>query len=107
MRTAGPPRATAVWSISYIGSRSQTEVAVTDVTLSSSYALNRVLMKGVRLMVAAVLLIDSTPFAAAQAPIVNRSINGRPDADIQIGVYLNVKPDCTSGPLPSIQLISA
>jgi hypothetical protein len=24
-----------------------------------------------------------------------------------VGVYVNVKPDCTSGPLPSIQLISA
>jgi hypothetical protein len=42
----------------------------------------------------------------AQVQIVNRSINGRPDADIQIGFYVNVKPDCTSGPLPSIQLVS-
>jgi hypothetical protein len=106
MRT-GPTGATAVWTIAYIGSRRQTEIAVTDVKLSSSCGLTRALMKGVRLVVGAVLLIGSTPFAAAQAPIVNRSINGRPDTDIQIGVYLNVKPDCTSGPLPSIQLISA
>jgi hypothetical protein len=80
---------------------------VTDAKLSSSCGLNRLLMKGVRLVLAALLLIASSPFAAAQAPIVNRSINGRADTDIQIGVYLNVKPDCTSGPLPSIQLISA
>jgi len=26
--------------------------------------------------------------------------------DIRVGVYVNVRPDCTSGPLPSIQLTS-
>ena len=55
---------------------------------------------------AAALLIASGHFVAAQVQTVSRSINGRPDTDIQIGVYVNVKPDCSSGPLPSIQLIS-
>jgi hypothetical protein len=54
---------------------------------------------------AAALLIASTLFAAAQVQAVSRSANGQPDTDIQLGAYANVKPDCTSGPLPSIQLI--
>jgi hypothetical protein len=29
-----------------------------------------------------------------------------PNRDTQIGVYLNVQPDCTSGPLPAIRLVS-
>jgi len=29
-----------------------------------------------------------------------------PDKDTQIGLYLNVRPDCTSGPLPTIRLAS-
>ena len=44
--------------------------------------------------------------AAAQVQTVSRSANGKPDTDIRVGVYVNVKPDCTSGPLPSIQLTS-
>ena len=57
-------------------------------------------------VLAAVLLIASSSFVAAQVQTVSRSVNGRPDTDIQIGVYVNLNPDCTSGPLPSIQLIS-
>ena len=58
------------------------------------------------LILAAVLLSASTSFVAAQVQPENRSVTGRPDTDVQIGVYVNVNPDCTSGPLPSIQLIS-
>ena len=29
-----------------------------------------------------------------------------PNKDTRIGVYLNVLPDCTSGPLPTIRLVS-
>jgi hypothetical protein len=37
---------------------------------------------------------------------VNRTASGQPDTDIRVGVYVSVRPDCTSGPLPSIQLTS-
>ena len=36
--------------------------------------------------------------------VVERSIKAVPNKDTQIGVYLNVLPDCTSGPLPTIRL---
>ena len=44
--------------------------------------------------------------ASAQVQSVNRTASGQPDTDIRVGVYVNVRPDCTSGPLPSIQLTS-
>jgi hypothetical protein len=55
----------------------------------------------------ATFLIASVAPALAQSQTVDRTANGSPGTDIRVGVYINVKPDCTSGPLPSIQLISA
>ncbi len=42
--------------------------------------------------------------ARTQEKTVERAIRGPADKDIRIGVYVNVQPDCTSGPLPSIRL---
>src|SRR5262245_17644928 len=50
-----------------------------------------------------VACISSVP---AQEQSVNRTASGQPNTDIRVGVYVNVRPDCTSGPLPSIQLTS-
>ena len=52
------------------------------------------------------LLCALSGSALAQLQPVNRTINGQPDSDIRVGVFVNIKPDCTSGPLPSIQLTS-
>ena len=38
--------------------------------------------------------------------VVERAVKTLPDKDTQIGLYLNVRPDCTSGPLPTIRLAS-
>ena len=37
---------------------------------------------------------------------VERSVKAAPNKETQVGVYLNVLPDCTSGPLPTIRLVS-
>ena len=53
------------------------------------------------------LLVGLFAPAAAQAPMertVERSVKALPNKNTQIGVYLNVLPDCTSGPLPTIRL---
>src|SRR5262249_36131936 len=55
--------------------------------------------------VAAALIACSAP-VSAQVQAVNRTANGPSATDIRVGVYANIKPDCTSGPLPSIQLMS-
>jgi hypothetical protein len=39
-----------------------------------------------------------------QPGLVERSVKTAPNKDTRIGVYLNVLPDCTSGPLPTIRL---
>lgn len=55
------------------------------------------------------LLMGSVGTAAAQAPpetTVERSFRALPNKDTQIGVFLNVLPDCTSGPMPTIRLVS-
>lgn len=48
-----------------------------------------------------------TTAALAQAPTtVERSAKGATAKNIQVGVYLNVQPDCTSGTLPAIRLVN-
>lgn len=44
--------------------------------------------------------------AAAQTQTVERTAKGPPAKNIQVGIYLNVKPDCSSGALPSIRLVT-
>ncbi len=56
--------------------------------------------------VIAVVVVASTIAASAQVQSVSRVASGQPNTDIRVGVYVNVRPDCTSGPLPSIQLTS-
>src|SRR5712672_2517698 len=67
-------------------------------------------MRVICLAGAIALLMGSIGMAAAQAPAaettVERSVKTLPNRDTQIGVFLNVLPDCTSGPLPTIRLVS-
>jgi hypothetical protein len=44
--------------------------------------------------------------AQEQSRVVERTVKSVPNKDTQIGVYINVQPDCTSGPLPTIRLVS-
>jgi hypothetical protein len=50
--------------------------------------------------------IATSAGAQEQSRVVERSVKSVPNKDTQIGVYINVQPDCTSGPLPTIRLIS-
>jgi len=45
-------------------------------------------------------------WAQSAVQTVERAVQAVPNKDTQIGVYLNVLPDCTSGPLPTIRLAS-
>jgi hypothetical protein len=58
------------------------------------------------LISAVVVVVACITSAPAQVQSVNRTVSGQPNTDIRVGVYVNVRPDCTSGPLPSIQLTS-
>ena len=50
--------------------------------------------------------LASVALAEEQSRSVERTVRSVPNKDTQIGVYLNVQPDCTSGPLPTIRLLS-
>src|SRR6185295_2416673 len=41
-----------------------------------------------------------------QAPTVERQIKGKPDTNINAGIFTSVRPDCTAGPLPVIRLVT-
>jgi len=36
---------------------------------------------------------------------VDREIKGKSGQDVRIAIFTNVRPDCTSGPLPTIRLV--
>ncbi|XIA62919.1 hypothetical protein ACFIOY_26615 [Bradyrhizobium sp. TZ2] len=56
----------------------------------------------------ALILVGAATSAGAQeqSRTVERTVKSVPNKDTRIGVYINVQPDCTSGPLPTIRLIS-
>jgi hypothetical protein len=60
-----------------------------------------------RLIGLIVLLAASSSYIAARADTVERTAQGETNKDIRIGVYVNIQPDCTSGPLPTIRLVEA
>jgi hypothetical protein len=63
---------------------------------------------GVLGMGVAGLLSARTVIALAQEPTtVERTAKGAAAKSIEVGLYLNVKPDCTSGTLPAIRLVEA
>jgi hypothetical protein len=64
----------------------------------------RFAIAGIGLLSGAMLM---TTAAQAQSPsTVERAAKGPPGANIRVGLYLNVKPDCTSGDLPAIRLLA-
>lgn len=61
----------------------------------------------VRSVVMVFVLFVLPAIGMAQSPTtVERSAQGLSARDIRIGVYLNVQPDCTSGTLPAVRLIT-
>jgi hypothetical protein len=54
---------------------------------------------------AAILSMIALP-ASAQNDEVQRDLKAVPGEATRIGIYINVKPDCTSGPLPQIRLVT-
>jgi len=52
----------------------------------------------------AVLLVVQT-FAYAQVPTIERQIKGKPNANLNAGIFTTIRGDCTAGPLPVVRLI--
>jgi hypothetical protein len=66
-------------------------------------------------LVAAALLCVPAPVVQAQAQgqtqaqgdVTERQVKVATGHDERVGVYTNIKPDCTGGPLPAIRLLAA
>jgi hypothetical protein len=56
-------------------------------------------------MLLAALFIAAGASSAAVGQTVTREARGEPGKEIRVGVFVNVKQDCTSGPLPTIRLV--
>jgi hypothetical protein len=65
-------------------------------------------MRGIALVFGAAAAVGGAGATAmAQTQMVERTVKALANKDTQIGVYLNVLPDCTSGTLPTIRLANA
>jgi len=45
-------------------------------------------------------------FALGQAPMIDRQIKGKPDTNINAGIFTTLRRDCTAGPLPVVRLVT-
>ena len=43
---------------------------------------------------------------ASPGALVERQVKAQAGRDVRVGIYLDIKPDCTSGPLPAIKLLA-
>jgi hypothetical protein len=69
-------------------------------------ATRRLFAIGIAVLGVASLMDAAATAAFAQTPTtVERSAKGPTAKNIQVGLFLNVKPDCTSGTLPGIRLV--
>ena len=64
-------------------------------------------MRAAACMAAALIAFAWVASALAEGHISEKSARAQSGKDVRIGVYVNVKPDCTSGPLPAIRLSEA
>jgi hypothetical protein len=58
-------------------------------------------------LAALLVVCASSLVARAQENLVERQIKATPGYDVRVGIYSNIRADCTSGPLPAIKLFAA
>jgi hypothetical protein len=51
-------------------------------------------------------LLTLPALALAQAPTVERQVTGKPDTNINAGIFATIRNDCTAGPLPAVRFIT-
>jgi len=44
--------------------------------------------------------------ATAQSQTIKRQVRGKPDSNINAGIFTSIRRDCTAGPLPAVRLIT-
>ena len=61
----------------------------------------------IALALLSVAALDARAQSQAQAEVADRQVSASPGRDKRVGLYTNIQPDCTSGPLPNIRLLVA
>lgn len=61
-------------------------------------------MKSPAAGLATIAIVSGLAPALAEIRTTERSARAQSGKDVRIGIYVNVRPDCTSGPLPTIRL---
>jgi hypothetical protein len=51
-------------------------------------------------------LLALPALALAQEGAIQREVKGRPDTDINAGIFATIRKDCTAGPLPAVRLVT-
>ena len=52
------------------------------------------------------ILLASSPIALGQTQTIERQVKGKPDTNINAGIFATIRNDCTSGPLPAVRLLT-
>jgi len=52
------------------------------------------------------LLLALPTFAFGQAQTIERQVKGKPDTNINAGIFTTIRHNCTAGPLPAVRLIT-
>ena len=51
-------------------------------------------------------LLALPAFALGQTPTIERQVRGKPDTNINAGIFVTIRKDCTAGPLPVVRLMT-
>jgi len=74
--------------------------------VSISHHSSLIVMNGRSLLVAVAMLCAIASATRAQDG-TERQLKVAPGHDVRVAIFTNVRPDCTSGPLPAIRLATA
>jgi hypothetical protein len=65
------------------------------------------MMATIRFWLGTVAILCATALSAgAQSGTVERQVKAPPGKDVRVGIYTDIRPDCTAGPLPAIRLVT-
>jgi hypothetical protein len=57
-------------------------------------------------MLGLLLGVPALAFAQQQGAVQQREVKGKPDTDINAGIFATIRKDCTAGPLPAVRLVT-
>src|SRR5262245_8550123 len=57
------------------------------------------------LLLGVLLALPALAFAQ-QGTVQQREVKGKPDTDINAGIFATIRKDCTAGPLPAVRLVT-